>query len=127
VGALPPGGAACDAATFFQRERFLASHVWQLLLEPMANRGPKAAMAMVQNVVQELASVVLSPEWPGAELLLHVLVLQLLALENGLSGKKPMKVSEFGKEDREMILELLGFVTSVVRLALWRRLCASVD
>ena len=105
-----------------QKQRVLASIAWRTILDKLAvSRNPggaaavKAALPIVHAIVHELAAILQRPEWPGAELLLHVLLLQLLQADTALARRRGGSVGAFAKEDRETVVEQLGLVTHAVR------------
>jgi hypothetical protein len=112
---LPAMDASDDQIVDFLKPALqLCGDFWCLLLEHMgrSSSAPKAGKALVLAIVNELVAVAWQVEWPGAQLLLYVLCIHLKDVVQ--SGSKTGKADVNAREERELLLEVIGHLIAQV-------------
>lgn len=109
------GGSESDIQGFFTPTLHLCNEFWGQLLEQVCHKPghePKLAKIAIEGIVAELAALLPHPEWPGAHVLLHVLCKSLVEILHG--GKGTPGGLEASREDRELLLDVAGFLVAKV-------------
>lgn len=107
------GGSESDIQDFFTPTLHLCNEFWGQLLEQVCHKPghePKLAKIAIEGIVAELAALLPHPEWPGAHVLLHVLCKSLVEILHG--GKGTPGGLEATREDRELLLDVAGFLVA---------------
>lgn len=109
------GSSESDIQGFFTPILHLCNDFWGQLLEQICQKPghePKLAKAAVEGIISELAALLPHAEWPGAHVLLHVLCKCLVDVLH--TGKGASGGLEISREDRELLLDVAGFLVARV-------------
>lgn len=104
-----------DIKGFFAPTLHLCTEFWGQLLEQVCHKlgnEPKLAKLAVEGIAAELSDLLPHPEWPGAHVLLHVMTKSLVEALQG--GKGSSGGLETTREDRELLLDVAGFLVAKV-------------